>query len=180
MAAFMDVVKNRRAVRKYEKKDIPEELLNQILEAVQWAPSWANTQVWEIIIVKDREVKEKLSETLSPKNPSTKAIANAPVVFAMCGKLKTAGFFKDQAVTKLGDWFMYDLGLASQNLCLTAHHLGLATVIVGAFDMGKVEEILGIPDGFGAVSLIPLGYPAQHVKPPNRREIKDFVHFDQF
>ncbi len=180
MATFMDVIKNRRAIRKYEEKDIPEKLLNQILEAVQWSPSWANTQVWEIIVVKDREIKEKLSETLSPKNPSTRAIAKAPVVFAMCGKLKAAGFVNNQTVTKLGDWFMYDLGLASQNLCLTAHHLGLATVIVGAFDMGKVEEILGVPEGFGAVSLIPLGYPAQNVQAPKRREIKDFVHFDRF
>jgi hypothetical protein len=46
--------------------------------------------------------------------------------------------------------------------------------------MGKVEEILGVPDGFGVVSLIPLDAPAQNAKPPKRRKIKDFVHFDQF
>ena len=180
MTDFMDVIKGRRALRKYEDKDVPEELLNQILEAVQWSPSWANTQVWEIIVVKDPAIKEKLSQTLTPKNPSTKAIANAPVVFAICGKLKTSGFFKDQTITKLGDWFMYDLGLASQSLCLTAHHLGLGTVIVGAFDIDKAEEILGIPGEYRMVSLIPLGYPAQDAPAPKRREISEFVHRDRF
>ena len=54
MTDFMDVIKGRRALRRYEEKPIPEELLNQVLEAVQWSPSWANTQVWEIIVVKNR------------------------------------------------------------------------------------------------------------------------------
>lgn len=180
MTDFMDVIKGRRAIRNFEDKNVPEELLNQILEAVQWSPSWANTQVWEIIVVKDPAIKEKLSQTLVPKNPSTKAIANAPVVFAICGKLKTSGFFKDQATTKLGDWFMYDLGLASQSLCLAAHHLGLGTVIVGAFDMDKAEEVLGLPGEYRMVSLIPLGYPAQDPPAPKRREISEFAHVDRF
>jgi len=180
MTDFMDVIKGRRALRKFEDKDVPEELLNQILEAVQWSPSWANTQVWEIIVVKDPAIKEKLSQTLTPKNPSTKAIANAPVVFAICGKLKTSGFFNDQVITKLGDWFMYDLGLASQSLCLAAHHLGLGTVIVGAFDIDKAEEIVGLPGEYRMVSLIPLGYPAQDPPAPKRREISEFAHVDRF
>jgi len=180
MTDFMEVIKGRRALRKFEEKDVPEELLNQVLEAVQWSPSWANTQVWEVIVVKDPAIKEKLSQTLAPKNPSIKAIANAPVVMAMCGKRNTSGYFNNTAVTKLGDWFMYDLGLASQSLCLAAHHLGLGTVIVGGYDVGRAEEILGLPEGYGLVSLIPLGYPAKDAPVPKRREISEFVHRDRF
>ena len=180
MADFMDVIKGRRAVRKFEDKEIPEDMLNQVLEAVQWSPSWANTQVWEIIVVKDPVTKENLSQKLSPKNPSTRAVANAPVVLAVCGKLKTSGYFNDQAITTLGDWFMFDLGLATQSLCLAAHGLGLGTVIIGAFDVIGAEEILGVPEGYSLVTILPLGYPNQDPPPPKRREVNEFVHRDRF
>ena len=180
MTDFMDVIKGRRAIRKFEDKEVPEGLLNQVLEAIQWSPSWANTQVWEIVVVKDPATKEKLSQTLSPKNPSTKAVANAPVVLVVCGKLKSSGYFKDQVITKLGDWFMFDLGLATQSLCLTAHSLGLGTVIIGAFDVNGAEEILGVPEGYGVVTILPLGYPNQDPPAPKRREISEFVHRDKF
>jgi len=75
---------------------------------------------------------------------------------------------------------MYDLGLASQSLCLAAHSLGLGTVIVGAFDIDKAEEILGLPGEYRMVSLIPLGYPDQDPPAPKRREISEFAHVDKF
>jgi len=180
MTDFIGVIKGRRSIRKYEVKAVPEELLNQVFEAVRWSPSWRNTQVWEIIVVKDQAIKEKLSQTLSPKNPSTKAMANAPVVLAVCGKLKTSGFFEGHPRTKLGDMYMYDLGLATQNLCLAAYHLGLGSVIVGSFDIDKAEEILGVPEGYGVLVLIPLGYPAKGAPAPKRREIAEFIHADRF
>ena len=180
MNDFIGVIKGRRSIRKYEEKDVPEELLSQVFEAVRWAPSWRNTQVWEIIVVKDPVIKEKLSQIVSPKNPSTKAMANAPVVLAVCGKLKTSGFFEGNPRTKLGDMYLYDLGLATQNLCLAAHYLGLGSVIVGSFDIDKAEEILGVPEGYGAVVLIPLGYPAKEAPAPERREITEFIHADRF
>ncbi|HUT43628.1 MAG TPA: nitroreductase family protein [Desulfobacterales bacterium] len=43
MSDLFEIIRERRSVRKYEEKDIPEDILNQILEAVRWAPSWANT-----------------------------------------------------------------------------------------------------------------------------------------
>ena len=131
MQEFMNIVKERRSVRSYENKPIADDLLNTVLESIRWAPSWANTQCWEVVVVTDQSIKEKLQETISLKNPATKAITSAPVVLAICGKLKSSGYYKDQVVTKFGEWFMFDLGLATQNLCLTAHHLGLGTVIVG-------------------------------------------------
>ena len=54
MSCTMDVIKGRRSVRNYQEKEIPEEALNQMLEAVQWSPSWANTQCWEIIVSEGR------------------------------------------------------------------------------------------------------------------------------
>jgi len=180
MADFMDIIKERRSLRRYEEKDIPDEVLNKVLEAVQWAPSWTNTQVWEVVVVKDPAIKSALSETLTEWNPARKSVAGAPVVLAMCGKLGSSGFYKGQPTTKLGDWYMYDLGLASQNLCLAAHGLGLGTVIVGAYDVAQAEKVLGVPEGYALVSLIPVGYPSKGASAPKRREISEFTHKDKF
>lgn len=180
MTNFMEVIKNRRAIRRFTDKEVPEEVLNQVLEGVRWSPSWANTQVWEIVVVRDAAIKERLSQTLSPKNPSTKAVANAPAVLVVCGKLSTSGYFGGQVITKLGDWYLFDLGLATQSLCLTAHQLGLGTVIIGAFDIDKAEKILEIPEGYGVVTIVPLGYPDQKPPIPKRREIQEFIHLNKF
>jgi len=180
MSEFMSIIKERRSVRNYENKTISDEFLNKVLESVRWAPSWANTQCWEVVVVNDQTIKEKLQETISAKNPATRAITSAPVVMAVCGKLKTSGSYKDQVVTKFGDWFMFDLGLATQNLCLTAHHLGLGTVIVGLFDHDRAKAVLNIPDGYEPVVLIPMGYPAKVSKAPKRKEISDFTHHNVF
>jgi nitroreductase len=180
MPEFLSIIKERRSVRNFENKTISDELLNKVLESIQWAPSWANTQCWEIVVVNDQNTKEKLQKTISPKNPATRAITSAPVVLAVCGKLKISGYYKDQAVTKLGDWFMFDLGLATQNLCLAAHHLGLGTVIVGSFDHDKATSILNIPDGYDLVVLIPMGYPAKISGAPKRKDISDFTHYNTF
>ncbi len=180
MTDFMKIVKGRRSIRKYQEKDVPEELLNQILESVRWSPSWANTQCWEIIAVKDGAIKEKLKETIAPKNPATNAITGAPVVLALCGKQNSSGFYKDQVTTKFGDWFMFDLGIASQSICLAAHQLGLGTVIVGLFDHDKAKNVLNVPDGYELAVLIPLGYPAKDSPAPKRREISEFFHENSF
>ena len=181
MSDLFEIIRERRSVRKYEEKDIPEDILNQVLEAVRWAPSWANTQCWEIVVIKDMSVKEKLQESFPPKgNPATKAIVAAPVLLALCGKLNSSGYYKDMVTTKFGDWFMFDLGIATQTICLAAHNLGLGTVITGLFDHDKAREVLKVPEGYELVSLIPMGYPAKRSSAPKRKEIGEFIHYDRF
>jgi nitroreductase len=180
MADLLNTIQTRRSIRRYQDKEIPEETLQRLLEAARWAPSWANTQCWNFVVVKDRSVKEKIQEAISPRNPSSKAIVNAPVLLVVCGQLKKSGYYNDQYPTKFDDWFMYDLGMASQNLCLAAHDAGLGTVIVGLFDHDKVGEIINLPPDHEVLVLIPLGYPDQDPSPPKRREIEEFVRYDSF
>jgi nitroreductase len=179
MTDLMTLIQERRSIRKYEDREIPEEALRQVLESVRWSPSWANTQCWEVIVVKSAAAKEKLQATLS-SNPATKALVQAPVVLVLCAKTKSSGFYKEQAATKFGDWLMYDLGIATQSICLTAHSLGLATVVVGLFDHGKAAEAMQVPDGYELVTMIPLGYPAKSGSAPKRREIAEFTHYEQW
>ncbi len=181
MSDLFESITERRSVRKYEEKDIPEEVLHQVLEAVRWAPSWSNTQCWEIVVIKDVSVKKKMQEAFPPKgNPAFKAIVSAPVLLAVCGKLNTSGYYKDMVTTKFGDWFMFDLGLATQTLCLAAHNLGLGTVITGQFDHDKARQVLNVPQGYELVSLIPMGYPAKRSSAPKRKELAEFTHYDGF
>ncbi len=180
MTDLMEIIKERRSIRKYEEKDIPGEIVDNVLEAVSWTPSWVNTQCWEVIVVKDKIIKKKLQATISKGNRAAKSIVAAPVVLAVCGRLGKSGYYEDKVSTKFGDWYMFDLGLATQNLCLMAHHLGLGTVIVGLFDHDRAKQVLNVPAGYELVVLIPMGYPAKTPSAPKRREIEEFTHCDKF
>jgi nitroreductase len=180
MAEFMDIIKGRRSTRRFLEKDVSDEHLGVLYEAIQWTPSWANTQCWELIVVRDQELKQKLQETISKGNPATKAIVTAPVVLALCGKTRSSGYYHGAVTTKFGDWLMFDLGLATQNLCLAAHTLGLGTVIVGLFNHDAAKAILSVPEGYELVALIPLGHPSRASRIPKRREPGEFVHLNQF
>ena len=181
MSSLMETILNRRSIRRYQEKDIPDEVLHKVLEAARWAPSWANTQAWEFVVVKDRSIKEKIQATVNNRNPSYLALVNAPVLLVVCGQLKKSGYYNDQYPTKFGsEWFMYDLGLATQNLCLAAHDSGLGTVIVGLFNHDRVGEVINLPANHEVLVLIPLGYPDQNPKPPKRRERDEFIHYDTF
>ncbi len=181
MADLMDIIKERRSIRNYEDRKVPEALIKQVIEAVRWAPSWTNCQCWEIIVVKNTAIKEKLQSTLPPRgNPALKAMVQAPIVLCVCAKTKTSGYYKGIETTKFGDWFMYDLGIATQNLCLMAHSLGLGTVVVGLYDHNKAKSIVKVPDGFELVTMVPMGFPAKVGSAPRRRKSKDFTHADTF
>jgi len=155
-------------------------VLSKVLEAFQWAPSFGNAQCWELIIIKDPAIKEALQATLAKGNPAKKSITKAPLLIAICAKLKNSGYDKGEALTQIGDWAMYDLGMANQNLCLMAHNLGLGTVVVAWFDHDRVNEILEVPSGYKALTIIPLGYPVADAKAPDRRKIGDFTHENKF
>jgi len=131
--------------------------------------------------VKDPALRERLQGTLPPAgNPAFKSIVTAPVLLALCGKLKSSGYYKDTASTKFGDWFMFDLGIAAQTFCLTARHFGMGTVIVGQFDHDKAGAILNVPEDHELVALIPVGYPVKFSKAPKRRTLDAFVHVNSF
>ena len=177
---MLEAIKTRRSIRKYKPDEIEEEKLQAVLEAARWAPSWANTQCWEFIVVKNPDTKEKLAETLTPRNPATEAVKTAPIVVVACAKLGVSGFKLGAPVTDKGDFFMFDTALAMHNLSLAAHSLGLGTVHVGAFDSKKAAEILGVPEGVSVVELMPLGYPLEIPGAPPKKEIEDFVYSEKY
>lgn len=180
MSAFMEVIKGRRSIRTFKEEELTDEQLRRILDAVQWSPSWANTQCWEIVVVRDPQVKSGLQEAIPKSNPAGKGFSSAPAVLVLCAKLNSSGYYKGEVTTKFGDWFMFDLGIASQSICLAAYDQGLGTVIIGLFDHDGVKRILDVPEGYEVAAMIPVGVPAKESKAPKRREHSDFVHMDRF
>jgi nitroreductase len=180
MEKLMDLIKSRRSVRNFEDKELPENFLLTVLESVQWSQSWANTQCWEIVVVKDPSQKEKLQGAVPKANPAHKSVMEAPVVLALCAKKESSGYYKGLVTTKFGDWFMFDAGLAAQHISLVAHSLGLGTVIIGLFDHDQAKAVLNVPAECELVALIPLGFPSKIPSPPKRRQINEFVHINTF
>ncbi len=177
---IMEAIRERRSIRRFTDEYVSDEQVRQLLDAVRWAPSWANSQCWEVIVVRDNDVKLQLQEILSPKNPAGPAMTQASVIFVMAAEAKKSGWYKGLLVTKFNEWFMYDLGIATQNICMAAHGLGLGSVVVGLFDHERAGKILGVPEGYDVVSMIPVGYPDHAPSAPKRREIDEFAHFDKF
>jgi nitroreductase len=175
-----ECIRSRRSIRNFTEQDITGEVLSELLEAVRWSPSWANTQCWELVVVKEQAKKEKLAELLADRNPATKAVAQAPLVLIFCGRKGVSGYKKGRSVTEKGDWYMFDIGVACQSLCLAAHDMGLGTVQVGSFEHRNVDKLLNIPADVESVAIIPVGYPAKGSSAPPRKEIKDFVYLESF
>jgi nitroreductase len=176
----LEAIKTRRSIRKYTTDPVDDQTLEMVLEAARWAPSWANTQCWRFVVVQDSATKSKLADTLNETNPARDAIRNAPLVIAACAELSKAGLKEGEIVTDKGDWFMFDVALAMQNLVLAAHSLGLGTVYVGRFDAKEAAKILGLPEGYCSVALTPLGYPAETKDPRPRKELSEIVFHDRW
>ena len=103
--SIIDFISSRRSIRKYEKKEIPKEVLNQILEAGRNAPSAANQQPIHFIILRDGETKKKLSTAFS------RFLKDSPVVIVGCANVKAL---------LTGRWAVVDTTIALQNMVIAA------------------------------------------------------------
>ena len=175
-----EAIRERRSIRKYRPTPVSEEKLNAVLEAARWAPSWANSQCWNFVLVRDAETKERLRETLTTTNRGIPAMKSAPIVIVACAEKGRSGYSRGSVATDKGEWFMFDVALAMQNLTLGAHALGLGTLHLGLFDAPKVAEIIDVPTGVEVVEMMPLGYPDDSPGVPWRKELAEFVFFEKY
>jgi nitroreductase len=192
MMELFEAIKTRRSIRRYKSDPIDDKKIEAILEAGRWAPSWANTQCWRFIVVRDLAIKAKVAESLikiklpdkEVDNPGAKSITTAPVLIAVCAETGKSGCKPGSSgggefVTDKGDWFMFDTALAVQNMVLAAHALGLGTVIMGLFDAQKAEKALSVPEGYRIAAIFPVGIPDQEAKVPPRKELSEIGFKDK-
>ncbi len=148
-----EAIRTRRSVRRYKPDDLPDEVLDRVLEAMLLAPSAKNAQPWRFVVVRDAAARK----ALVPVCRNQKFIAEAPLVIVACGIEREAypymgGYWNSVAV---------DVAIAVDHLTLAAAAEGLGTCWIGAFDERGVKELLGIPEDVLVVALTPLGYPAE-------------------
>ena len=182
---IFEAIKTRRSIRRFLDKPVEEKKLKTILEAVRMAPSWANFQCWRFIVIKDKAIKEKISDLSYVEsffapigykvNPSKKGISEAPVVIVACADPSQSGVLWDQ------HYYMTDVGIATQNLMLAARGLGLGTVFVGVFDEEKLCSLLNIPSNIRIVGLFPIGYPQEEKREgPSRKPLNEIAFLEKW
>jgi len=177
---LQQALSGRRSVRKFTDYQVTDDEIKAILEAARLAPSWANTQVWDFVVIRGKDHIAKIVATFSEKNPATKGALEASALIVACAKKGVSGSYDGKALTKHQEWFMFDLGLAVQNLCLKAFELGLGTVVVGLMDHDACKRLIGLPAEHEVVAVIPVGRPAARREGPPRRELKDCVHLNTY
>jgi nitroreductase len=163
---FIELVKQRRSIRKYKDDKVPEEKLKIIFDAARLAPSWLNKQCWSFVVVEDPQIKKKLAEIAGQT-----WLSSAPIIIVGCGDPDVSGKKGDQ------EYYMVDVGIAMEHLILAATEQGLGTCWIGSFEEEKVKEILGVPGGMRVVAMTPLGFPDEQPKAKPRKPIrKIFFH----
>ncbi len=170
---FFEVVRARRSIRAYEKRDVEPEKLQKILECVNAAPSAGNLQGYQVLVIRDEAKKKALRRAALDQS----MLSEAPVVIA---------FLQDKArsARKYGHrgdslYSLQDATIACAYAQLAATALGLATCWIGAFDDHEVTTILGAGRGLVPVALLPVGYPAESPAPTPRRPLEDLVKWER-
>lgn len=174
-----ECIKGRRSVRQFTEQPVDRELLSEIVETTSYYPSWKHTQIVRFVAV-EGEKKERLARECTDMWPNNgKIMESAPMVMAVTIIKNRSGFERDGSFsTSKGDrWQMYDAGIASQTLCLAAHESGIASVILGLFDDGKVADILELPEDREVAALIPMGYAAEEPAAPRRKPVEEILSF---
>jgi nitroreductase len=177
---LQEAILKRRSIRKFTDYYVTDDEIKKLLEAARWAPSWANTQTWTFIIARDKDVIKGIASTFSKNNPAKEYSLKATVLIAACAKKGIAGCRDGHELTKLHNWFMFDLGLAVQNLCLKAYELGLGTVIVGMLDHEECKKLLSVPYDYDVVTIIPVGHPDEHREGPKRKTLDTMAYINKF
>ena len=174
---IIEGIQTRRSVRKFQDKAVPHDVLEQVIAAAAYAPSWKNTQISRYIAIEGRETIDKLAEQYAPFNART--LSTAPLLIAQTCVTKRSGYERDGSFTpdRGAGWEMYDCGIAAQTFCLAAHEAGLGTVILGIFDRPALEKHLHVPEGQELVALIAVGYPDQEPAAPRRKAVSDLLTY---
>jgi len=178
---LLELMKERWTVRKFLDRDVPEEELDKILEAGRWAPSGGNKQPWELVIIKDREKRDKVAEIYSEAmglKGRSKRYTTPPILIAVCIDTRVRDSYPDEMPA---DFIVYaSVGSMVQNMMLMAAELGLG-LSWGTQPkrvQKELKELLDIPEHLEIPDILQLGYPDQERYSSSRKELDDFVHHD--
>ena len=164
-----EAVRTRLTVREFKPDPVPDEVVEKLLRAVQWAPSSRNRQPWRLVVVRDKDTLRKIGSIAS----SGRFVADAPMAIAVA--------------MENADRPDLDTGRAVQQMELVAWEEGLGTCFVGlrlAEQNRQVKQLLAIPDSFDLVTVLPFGYRLAEdqgrLGRKNRKSLEDIVHWERY
>jgi len=193
---LLELMSSQGTVRHFKSNPVPEEHLEKILQAARWAPSGANTQPWDFIVVKNPELKEEIAHIFVESHQRAKKedkefpydtgeelrrrFTDPPILIVVCAD---ARFMK--AYPKVGyreQILNVSMGAVIQNMMLAANALGLGLSwgTVDTLNRDKLRKLLGVPAHIRILEVLQLGYPVARAPPKFRREPRDFMHADKF
>lgn len=171
---MLEIIRKRRSIRTFLKKDVENEKLNEILKAAMFSPTARGLRPWEFIIVKNDETKNKLSKA----TPYSSFAKEAPVVIVICYDTSKARRFKE------------DCSVCAENIYLEATNQGLGTCFIQIADGTEANEgspedfvkrVLAIPQNYRVQCLMPIGYPAKQPEPHRDEELDERkIHYEKF
>ena len=171
---FFKVLEERHSVRAYTSQSIESGKLQQILEAINQAPSAGNLQAYEVYLVCDEKRKTALLTRAAHGNV---LLARAAIVLVFCTHAARSAERYGRRGTDL--YCLQDATIACTFAMLAATALGLSTVWVGAFDEEKARRAIGAPEGHRPVAMLPVGYPAEAPRGRSRRSLSDLLHVEK-
>jgi len=200
---LLKLVKTRRSIRNFKPDPIPDDYVEKIIEVARWAPSGGNSQPWEFIVIKDKEIKDRIVDIVNEHSeygrkveltrreemrfPSASSPArqpgykNAPVFILLCGDPRTKEAYPLLTMFTRGDsHFISSLASTFLYMTLAATTLGLGSQWVSAtghpFVKCLLMELLGIPQKLEIYDMLAIGYPAYQPKKRFVREKVEMVH----
>ncbi|MEK6589312.1 MAG: nitroreductase family protein [Nitrospinota bacterium] len=158
---LLEIIKGRRSIREFLKKEIPLDVIEKLIEAIIWAPSAGNLQSRFFYFVFNADIKRRLASAALDQG----FIASAPLSVVGCCDYRIR-----QRYGKRGEelYTIQDVASSIQNFMLLAYEQGLGSVWVGAFIEEQVIKILNIPAHLRPVAIVPIGYPDEEPIPPPR------------
>ncbi|MCX8031012.1 MAG: nitroreductase family protein [Thermodesulfovibrionales bacterium] len=170
MDTVLNIIKERRSIRDFKDKEIPEEILSKLIEAIIWAPSAGNLQARKFFFVKNKEIKKRLATAALNQT----FIAQAPLVIVGCLDNRIGRRYGERGIYL---YAIQDVSCSIMNLMLVACENGLGTVWCGAFSETEVSSILKLPHNLRPIAIVPIGYPALIPKAPARLTEEEVIEY---
>lgn len=181
-AKGIDLIKNRRSVRAYKDEIVSKDVIDQIMEATRFAPSWANYQVARYTFISNPEKIQQLVTDgvygFTYNINTLKRAKNVVVLSFVKGKSGKLDLAKEEyATSKASVWEVFDAGIACQTFCLAAHAYGVGTCIMGVIDDKELAKIVNLPEDETVAALIVYGYPEGETPATPRKEVGEITRF---
>jgi nitroreductase len=166
----INAILDRRSIRKYQTKEIPEEIILTLLKAAMYAPSSRNTQAWHFIVIRERSSMDAIMKV----HYYSQMLEKAPLAILVCG---------DKNLESKEGNLGVNCSAATQNILLAAHELGIGTVWLGIYPrkerMEPIGKLFDLPEHIIPISLVVLGYPDEKIERPERFS-PDKIHYGKW